>query len=502
MMKKSIAVLLASLAASPAWAGSATVNYNSTGASPFATTTDGGGNNYSRQTIWDYSAAANGAAVDVSHGLLVDPGSAALWNTTWAGGVLGAMANYGTSPGAVLVPGVNASVTASALPTGAATSALQTTGNTALTTINTTLGTPFQAGGSLAANQSVNVSQFGGTSTATGQVAVSVAPVTSTNTALVVDLRPDSPGIITIGTAGAPSAQVVSVQGVSGGTAEPISAASLPLPTGASTSALQPTNAAQSSVTAGQTGYLVEGAVTTGAPSFTTGQTNPLSLDTAGNLRVNVVAGGSGGGAVTIVNGGNVVEGSTTDTPCTAPATATACTLDAVLKAALNGVTGPIPPQSPAVPIGGVGICDGANGTTNPCTTAVTVKPVSTAPVTSTDKAMVVDLRPDSPGIIALGGATPANSVPTVPSGYTYTHISTDTTTTAKSGAGVLHTICVNTVGAGATITVDDATSATTPNIAILSGATLGCYTYDVAFNTGLTIVTAVTAPDITVSWR
>jgi len=31
--------------------------------------------------------------------------------TSWGGGVLGAMANYGTSPGAVLVPGVNAFVT-------------------------------------------------------------------------------------------------------------------------------------------------------------------------------------------------------------------------------------------------------------------------------------------------------------------------------------------------------------------------------------------------------
>ena len=31
--------------------------------------------------------------------------------TNWGGGVLGAMANYGTSPGAVLVPGVNAFVT-------------------------------------------------------------------------------------------------------------------------------------------------------------------------------------------------------------------------------------------------------------------------------------------------------------------------------------------------------------------------------------------------------
>lgn len=40
--------------------------------------------------------------------------NAAAWLTavsTWAGGTLGAMANYGTSPGAVLVPGVNAYVT-------------------------------------------------------------------------------------------------------------------------------------------------------------------------------------------------------------------------------------------------------------------------------------------------------------------------------------------------------------------------------------------------------
>jgi hypothetical protein len=53
----------------------------------------------------------------------------------------------------------------------------------------------------LGANQSVNVAQFGGTSTSTGQVAVSVAPVTATNTALVTALRPDSPGIIALGVA-------------------------------------------------------------------------------------------------------------------------------------------------------------------------------------------------------------------------------------------------------------------------------------------------------------
>ena len=53
---------------------------------------------------------------------------------------------------------------------------------------------------------------------------------------------------------------------------------------------------AQGSTTYGQRGPLLQGAVTASAPSYISGQTNPLSLDTAGNLRVNVVTGGNGGG--------------------------------------------------------------------------------------------------------------------------------------------------------------------------------------------------------------
>jgi hypothetical protein len=53
-----------------------------------------------------------------------------------------------------------------------------------------------------------------------------------------------------------------------------------------------------------------------------------------------------------------------------------------------------IPTQSSAVPIGGVSICDGANGTTNPCTNPATVKAASTAAV-ATDKALVVALSPN-----------------------------------------------------------------------------------------------------------
>lgn len=52
----------------------------------------------------------------------------------------------------------------------------------------------------------------------------------------------------------------------------------------------------QGSTTSGQKGILQLGSVTTSAPTYTTAQTSPLSLDTAGNLRVNCITGCSGGG--------------------------------------------------------------------------------------------------------------------------------------------------------------------------------------------------------------
>lgn len=166
-------------------------------------------------------------------------------------------------------------------------------------------------------------------------------------------------------------------------------------------------------------------------------------------------------------------------------------------------------------------ITDGTNG-------PAAVKPASTA-AAATDPGLVVDISPNginpngsntsalsAPVVIASdqapvavkgsGPAVPTNSLATVSAGFTYTHISTSTTTAAiKTGAGVLHTVCVNTLGTVASaITVDDALTATTPTIAIINSLTLlGCQTYDVAFSTGLTVVTTGTvAPDVTVSWR
>ena len=79
-----------------------------------------------------------------------------------------------TESGAWNITNVSGTVS---LPTGAATATLQTTGNTALTTINTTLGSPFQAGGSIG-NTSFAATQSG---------AWTVAPTTATAWGLFAD---------------------------------------------------------------------------------------------------------------------------------------------------------------------------------------------------------------------------------------------------------------------------------------------------------------------------
>lgn len=88
---------------------------------------------------------------------------------------------------------------------------------------------------------------------------------------------------------------------------------------------------------------------------------------------------------------------------------------------------------------------------------------------------------------------------------FTYNHISTATTTTVKSGAGFLHALSVNLKGTVAsTITVYDNTAGSGTVIGVIDSLNLsGAFILDVAFGTGLTIVTTGTiAPDITVSYR
>lgn len=199
------------------------------------------------------------------------------------------------------------------LPSGAATSAKQDTGNTSLSSIDSKLTSPLTVTGPLtnaqlrASDVGVSVSNFPATQPVSGTVAVSNFPATQAVT------QSTSPWVVsgslgrtwTLSSGGdsvtaslaAGSNTVGKVDQGSGGASawkvdgsavtQPISAASLPLPSGAATeTSLAKLTQTQGSTTSGQSGPLVQGAVTTNVPAYTTAQTSPLSLNTRGALRV------------------------------------------------------------------------------------------------------------------------------------------------------------------------------------------------------------------------
>lgn len=88
---------------------------------------------------------------------------------------------------------------------------------------------------------------------------------------------------------------------------------------------------------------------------------------------------------------------------------------------------------------------------------------------------------------------------------YKYVNIvlAAPTTTTVKSGSGVLHTVCINTPAATETITIYDNTAGSGTKIGTITifASTNPCFAYDIFFATGLTLVTATAASDITVSY-
>lgn len=79
-------------------------------------------------------------------------------------------------------------------------------------------------------------------------------------------------------------------------------------------------------------------------------------------------------------------------------------------------------------------------------------------------------------------------------------YISSATTTTVKSGNGRLHTITLGETAAG-TITIYDNTAGSGTVLAVLKASIAEqTFTFDIAFDTGLTIVTAG-ASKLTVSY-
>lgn len=90
--------------------------------------------------------------------------------------------------------------------------------------------------------------------------------------------------------------------------------------------------------------------------------------------------------------------------------------------------------------------------------------------------------------------------MPRIQENYSSAYISTQTTTTVKTGSGFLHTITLGETAAGA-ITVYDNTAASGTILAVLK-ASIAEQTFqlDLPFKTGLTIVTAA-ASKLTVSY-
>ncbi len=127
----------------------------------------------------------------------------------------------------------------------------------------------------------------------------------------------------------------------------------------------------QGSTTSGEKGPLIQGAVTTAAPTYTTAQTSPLSLTTAGALRVD----GSGVTQPVSISGSVPVSGTVTSnqgTPNTAanawPTTTTDGTNTAGVAAASTAATTAQPAAvvalSPNSPLPNLGVVDSGNSST------------------------------------------------------------------------------------------------------------------------------------------
>jgi hypothetical protein len=149
-----------------------------------------------------------------------------------------------------------------------------------------------------------------------------------------------------LGTAGSASTDVLTVQGIASMTALKVDGSGVTQPvSGTVTANIGTTNGlaldtsvngillSQGSTTSGQKGSLVQGAVTTNVPTYTTTQTSPLSLDTSGLLRVSLkdtpsntnnlnVALAASSATVTVAASGNFNNASVGATGSAVPASA------------------------------------------------------------------------------------------------------------------------------------------------------------------------------------
>lgn len=199
--------------------------------------------------------------------------------------------------------------------------ALTKRNNQRLTTVNTTLGSPFQAGGSIG-NTTFAATQATGTNLhvvldTTSTTAVTQATASNLNATVV-----GTGTFVTQSTLAAETTKVIGTTRITGNVGGVLDAIGQNVtapanwlqagcqfntsPTTISSGSGSPcqvdsagnllvnvktaTGLAQGSTTSGQTGSMIMGAVTTAAPSYTTAQTAYLSLTTAGAMRQDITS--------------------------------------------------------------------------------------------------------------------------------------------------------------------------------------------------------------------
>lgn len=90
-----------------------------------------------------------------------------------------------------------------------------------------------------------------------------------------------------------------------------------------------------------------------------------------------------------------------------------------------------------------------------------------------------------------------------IPSGYSSANYTTTNTFLTKTGAGVLHSITINTAGVTSSVVLYDGLSAAGTKIATVSTLAQNTVVFDAAFAVGLTVVNQGGTPaDITVLYR
>lgn len=130
---------------------------------------------------------------------------------------------------------------------------------------------------------------------------------------------------------------------------------------------------------------------------------------------------------------------------------------------------------------------------------------VISTPQALTPKATIASSEPYAMAVATFRSVSLAVSGAVQISGSNYTNITSKTTTTCKTGPGVLKAIIINKAGSSDTLTVYDNTagSGTTIGSITVTASVNFVFTYEAAFSTGLTVVSGgTTAGDYTVIWR